>query len=248
MHRFHLPNAAPPAEWLTLTEGEANHAARVLRLQRGETVTVLNGQGDRFITEVSDVNRSCVQLRVLRIESLPAPPVRIILFQAVTKPRSMDWIVEKSTELGVHCIQPLLTERVVTRLTAAEASRKAEKWRRTAIEALKQCGGAWLPTLEPARSINDALATLAPAQIHLMASLTSEAAPIREAVHSWNRQGTRTEALTVGVWVGPEGDFTSTEQEQLKQAGAIPVTLGPQVLRSETAALCMTILAAQLFD
>jgi 16S rRNA (uracil1498-N3)-methyltransferase len=240
MHRFFLPDPPGTADPLRLTGHEAAHAARVLRLKPGDPVTVLDGQGARYLGRLSAVTRNNVALRVEQVERVDRPTIELTLFQAITKPKSMDWIVEKATELGVHRIQPVITERVVTKLGETGEPRKREKWKRTAIEALKQCGGAWLPAIELPRRLTDLLETGNPPSLQVVSCLDASAPPVRRALDGLNQTGSL--PARVGAWVGPEGDFTSEELSQLTRAGAIPVTLGRQVLRSETAAVCLLAL------
>jgi 16S rRNA (uracil1498-N3)-methyltransferase len=242
MHRFYNPDFHPQPGPLTLTDNEASHAVRVLRVQPGTEVTVLNGKGVRALARVRGVARKQVDLEVQTIEEAPRPKLEITLLQALTKPASMDWIVEKATELGVHRVQPILAERVVSRLDEHEAAKKVEKWQRTAIEALKQCGGTWLPTIELPRTLARVLQDTRPLQCQFVASLSAQAGELRHSLAQLNLSGESSSPSLVGVWVGPEGDFTEEETAALVAAGAIPITLGNTVLRSETASVCAVTL------
>ena len=148
MHRFYLPPAEGKAATVTLTDREAHHALHVLRLQRGDEVTVLNGAGDELLCTVAEAAKKTVQLTVIKKTSRPPLPARITLLQALPKGKLMDSIVQKATELGVARIVPLLTERVVAHVDNESAAHKAEKWRQAGIEAIKQCGSPWLPEIE----------------------------------------------------------------------------------------------------
>lgn len=238
MHRFYIPDLSLRPKRLTLTDGEAVHAAKVLRVRPGDKVTVLNGKGIRAISRVVDVIRNRVELEVQRVEAGDKPFFKITLFQAVMKPRSMDWIVEKATELGVHSIQPILSERVISRMEGSEASKKAQKWQRTAVEALKQCGNLWLPVIESPQPFSEAIQHGSAFQCHLLASLSPRADKVRQALRRLNLHPRVPVPVRIGVWIGPEGDFTEQETRTLLGAGAIAITLGDNVLRSETAAVC----------
>jgi len=238
MHRFHIPDLNGQSTLLTLTGSEATHAIKVLRVQQGDTVTALNGRGTRAVTRVLQATRKQVDLEVQNVEQAAQPVFECTLFQAVTKSRSMDWVVEKVTELGIHSIQPVLSERVVSKLDHEEAARKAAKWQRTAIESLKQCGGPWLPCIMPALPLGTALEQGAGIPLHLMGSLSPEAKELRWALRSKALTKNPTSPMRVGIWIGPEGDFSPEEAVKLRSAGAIPITLGRNTLRSETAAVC----------
>src|SRR5688572_22959970 len=149
MHRFFLPPAECTGPRLLLPEREAHHAVHVLRLQAGQLVTVLDGAGTQLACEVADVNRKKVELAVRQRTQVPQPAFQITLLQAIVKGKTMETIIQKSTELGVSRIVPLQTERVVAQLDREGAEHKQNKWQLTAIEALKQCGSPWLPQIGP---------------------------------------------------------------------------------------------------
>lgn len=235
MHRFYLSDLPARSDLLSLPEGEAAHAVRVLRIRPGEPVTVLNGRGLRVLTHVVHADRKRVDLQVEQAEETPRPPFEITLFQAITKPRSMEWIVQKATELGVCAIQPVITTRVVPHVAEADGGKKADKWRRIAVEALKQCGQSWLPRIEAPERLTDLLNHAAGS---FLAALQADARPLRSWLNDKTGPFRPDRDSRVGLWIGPEGDFTPEETQAILAAGARPITLGPRVLRSETAALC----------
>jgi len=237
MHRFYLPAAKCRPPLLELTGREAHHAREVLRLEKGDRVTVLDGAGRRFLCEVRASDRQRVSLAVTEVSTAPAPAARVTLIQAVPKGKMMESIIQKATELGVARVVPLLSERVATRLGGAEAREKAEKWRQCAIEAIKQCGQAWLPEVEEPLSLPALLAGGASFELALVGSLQGDGRHPRLFFDAFQaRHGRRPQS--VGAWIGPEGDFTGEELDMIRAAGARPIDLGPLVLRSETAAVC----------
>jgi len=158
----------------------------------------------------------------------------------------MDAIIQKATELGAARIVPLLSERVVARLDEEDAARKAMKWRLVAVDAIKQCGSAWLPQVEPPQTPGQFLARKENFELPLIASLERGSRLAREYFQRFHAHHGRTPE-SVCVWIGPEGDFTAAETEAIKSHGALPITLGPLVLRTETAALyCLSILNYEL--
>jgi len=248
MHRFYLPPEQCADQTLWLTGSEARHAVQVLRLERGERVIVLNGAGLELLCQTLDSQRGKVSLAVLERQALPPLPCQMTLLQGLPKGQIIESIIQKATELGVSRIVPLLTERVVTHLGAREAARKTEKWQRVAIEAIKQCGLAWLPKVEAPLTPAEWLARQEQFELPLLASLQPGSRHPRsyfEAFRSKHGRGPRTAC----VWVGPEGDFTPAETDALKAAGNLPITLGPRVLRTETAAIyCLSVLNYELHD
>lgn len=242
MHRFFLPAAECRDAELQLTEREAHHALHVLRVRQGDRVSVLDGEGHEFRCEVLSVARPAVRLKVVRTESATVPICRTTLLQAIPKGKLFDFIIQKATELGAFRIVPLLTERVVTLLDEMDGAHKAEKWRQVAIEAIKQCGALWLPQIEPPVTPAQFLARHEPIELPLIAALQGETCHPRRCFEDFHATRGRMPS-SAAVWIGPEGDFTPTEAELILTSGAIPITLGPQVLRTETAALyCLSVI------
>ncbi len=229
MARFHLPAESWGVEAI-LTGDEARHASQVLRLRRGDAVVVFDGRGRSAPAEILDVSRSELRLRPGEPSFSPPPVPAITLAQAVTKGKSMDLIVQKAVELGVAAIQPLLTRHVVVQAGKDDAAKKAGKWSRTALEACKQCGGNHLPEVRPVRDFSGWVGGVGDG-LKLIASLATGARPMRDALRE------RPEPQEVAMLVGPEGDFSAEETSVALEAGFLPVSLGANVLRAETAAL-----------
>lgn len=215
-------------------------------MRPGEPVTVLDGAGGELICEVQDPERDRVPLLVRQRNSLPAPSFQITLLQALPKGKIIEAIIQKATELGVHRVAPLLSKRVSTRLDPTSAAQKVEKWRGVAIEAIKQCGSAWLPKIEPPLTPGDFLARHEKFDLPLIASLQPGSRHAREYFRQFQATHQRMPG-SVCVWVGPEGDFAPAEVAAIQSAGALPITLGRLVLRAETAAVyCLSILNYEL--
>jgi 16S rRNA (uracil1498-N3)-methyltransferase len=242
MHRFFLPPDQCHATRLTLTGREAHHGQHVLRLRQGEPVIVLDGAGHERLCETTAIARDAIRLEVIRTVAVPAPPFRITLVQGLPKGKLMDSIVQKATELGVHRVVPLVSERVVAQCSGGKAEQKSEHWRTVAIEACKQCGSAWLPEIDPPTTPTDFIASGEQFDLVFIASLQSNARQPGEWLRDFiSEQGRQPRALC--VWVGPEGDFTPAELASVEATGARPITLGRLVLRCETAAIyCLSVL------
>lgn len=246
MHRFFLSPAECLRQPLVLTGREAHHAARVLRVQPGELVGVLDGAGGVYTCAVRAIQAERVELEVVEARQAAALPWRLWLLQALPKWPVMELIVQKATELGVHRIVPLSTARVVSQPDEESIARKVEKWRWIAIDAIKQCGSAWLPHLEAPVALNDFLARAEPLDLMLVGALQHERNHPRAVLGEFAQQHGRLPA-SVGIFVGPEGDLTPAELEAILRAGAHPISLGPLVLRCDTAAVyCLAILNYEL--
>jgi 16S rRNA (uracil1498-N3)-methyltransferase len=246
MHRFYLPPGQCHGTSLCLSEREAHHALHVLRVRQEERVTVLDGNGHEFLCTVGKASRDAIQLNVVQEKSHTPLPCRITLLQAIAKGKVFESIVQKATELGAYRIVPILSERVLTKLEGEEAAHKTDKWRQVAIEAIKQCGSPWLPEVEPPMTPQQFLLREEHFDSPLIAALEGERRHPREYFCSFRAQHGRPPA-SVCVWIGPEGDFTPAETNLIKAGGALPVTLGPLVLRTETAATyCLSVINYEL--
>jgi 16S rRNA (uracil1498-N3)-methyltransferase len=156
----------------------------------------------------------------------------------------MDLIIEKATELGVSEIVPIISDRTVVRLDPAEAARKQEKWQRVVIEACKQCGQNWLPTVGLPVTLPKFFASQPIADLKLIAAIEDQAEPLKLILAK--RTAPIRSAL---ICIGPEGDFTPAELNLAKENGCAPMTLGPIILRAETAAIySVSVLAHELFS
>lgn len=233
MARFHLP----PSAWLTepaLTGDEARHVSQVLRMKAGDTVIVFDGQGRRAAAEILSVSRDRVPLKLGEILPSRAPLPAITLAQAIPKGKNMDLIVQKSVELGIAAIQPLVTRHTVVQ----PGDGKSGKWRRNALEACKQCGQDTLPEIADPLAFDRWIPSQAAAPgLKLIASLAPGARPFRSVLE--DHPGT----TVVTLLVGPEGDFSPEETTAALDAGFLPISLGSIVLRVETATLfCLSAL------
>ena len=246
MHRFYLPPEACQSAELVLAEREAHHALHVLRLQVEERVSVLDGGGHDFHCKVRAITRGGVGLAILQRNFTPPLTCPVTLLQAIPKGKTMDTIVQKATELGAARIVPLLSERTTVQLDKADAANKATKWLATAIESIKQCGSPWLPKIEPPVTPKEFLARGEKFDLTLIASLQKDGRHPRGYFEQF-RTERGVAPKSVCVWVGPEGDFTPAEIGAAKSAGALPITLGPLILRSDTAAIyCLSVLNYEL--
>jgi len=246
MHRFYLPAERCSNVVLQLDEREAHHALHVLRVKRGEPVAVLDGAGHEFLCEIADYSRDAVTLQVKHKNFVPPLPGQITLLQAIPKGKIIESIIQKAVELGAQRIVPMLTDRVVTHLSEKDKANKQEKWQVVAIEAIKQCGAAWLPKIETPMTPAQFLARKEKFDLSLVGSLQTDRRHPRECFQEFKTQHGRL-PQSIGVWIGPEGDFTLDELKAIQAAGALPVSLGRLVLRVETAAIyCLSILNYEL--
>ena len=233
MHRCLVTPDQLFADACTLGRDEARHLQTVLRVKPGDRVTLFDGQGRTRIAVIATVEKHGLSLTAeAPAQEHPRPACKLTLFACVSKGKRMDWTVEKAVELGVAHIVPVISDRTIVRLDAEDGDAKADRWLRVAEEAARQCGAAWLPERSapvPFKACRSLGAHVAPV---FVAALSPAAKPLREALASH-----ATPPPLARWFVGPEGDFTPEELDALLAAGAIPVSLGQQVLRAETACL-----------
>ena len=246
MPRFYIPPARWNLDRLVLDEDETHHATDVLRMKAGDHAAVFNGEGAEAKVEIASIGKRAIDLKLLRSSQSAPPACRITLGQAIPKGKNMDLIVQKATELGAASVVPLLTERTVVQFDARDAEKKREKWQAVAIEACKQCGQNWLPAVLPPQTLS-ALFPGEPAfDLLLIASLQPDALHPKAVLADYLSK-TAAKPASVLVLIGPEGDFTPAEIALAKVHGCRPITLGPIVLRTETAALyCLSVLSYEL--
>lgn len=231
-----------------LDTADSHHCTDVLRLSAGEKVIIFDGKGNEASAELAEVSRKHTRLIIGKPTLTDKPRCTITLAQAVPKARNMDLIIQKAVELGASAVIPILSERTVVRLEDTEdAVRKQERWQSIAVEACKQCGQNWTPEIGLPRTTKEFLTELPKADLILIASLQLDSRTVKEVLSSYSAaKGTLPSSII--VMVGPEGDFTPAETALAKSAGAVAISLGPIILRTETAALyCLSILGHELF-
>ena len=239
MPRFHCPVPLASGAALALPPGAARHV-QVLRMQPGDTLTLFNGSGGEYTAVVERMGRSDVSVTV----GVHAPAEReatraVHLAVGMPANERMDWLVEKATELGVASIQPLATAHGVLRLSGERAEKKRAHWEAIAIAACEQCGRNRVPVIHPVRSFSSPSAWIDAAAgkeaLRLILSLAEGTRRLADAIESAPAD------RSVLVLSGPEGGLSAAEEQEALACGFAPVTLGPRVLRAETAALAALV-------
>ena len=246
MHRFYLA----PDDWhqdaLVLKGTEAHHCRNVLRLEPADRVVLFNGQGHEITAEIVSSSPSQINLRKLHDAHTPPLRCRITLGQAIPKGKNMDLIVQKAVEIGAAEIAPILSDRTVVRLDDENVAAKQMKWQSIAIEAAKQCGQNWLPQVQMPQTLIQFFQNQQRFELQLIGSLQSDAVHLKKILAQYSAEhGSR--PTSVLMLVGPEGDFTPAELSLARSQDCQPITLGPIVLRVETASIyCLSILSYEL--
>lgn len=225
------------ADTLQLQSREIRYLVRVLRLEPGDEVVVFDGEGKQYRAGLfEEGGRWWLELRE-RLPAVAEPPVRIVLGQGLLKGEKMKWVIQKATELGVSEIVPLLTARSIPLYEGEEASLKAKRWRRIAEEASRQCNRATVPEVAEPMDLTGFVQRTGGMKVALWEGATRSLREIED-------EGTPREIALV---VGPEGGLSEEEAAFLEGEGFTLVSLGPRVLRAETAALAVLSLMGHIF-
>lgn len=211
-----------------LTGRDAEHLVRVLRAEPGQ-IYELSDNRDLYLAQVEVARKSLVSFRVLEKLDSPAPGVHLSLVAALIKFERFEWLIEKATELGVSVIQPIESTRTDPGLAQA-AQKRLARWQKVALEASQQSRRVHLPRIDPPLRLAKSLQV--DANVRLLLDEHSAAAPLLASA-----PGERSPTDRVAVLAGPEGGWTDEEREQIVSAGWISCSLGPTILRAETAAI-----------
>jgi 16S rRNA (uracil1498-N3)-methyltransferase len=224
--RFYLDAPLRAGGVCTLSEDAAHHAVHVLRLREGDEVTLFNGRGGEFAARIASMQRLKISIDLLQHRAVEREsPLRVTLVQGVSSGERMDSTVRKAVELGVAEVQPVLATRSVARPKGDRAENRRSHWQKVVIAACEQCGRNKVPEVLPLISVADYRATSSAMKILL--SPTAER-PLSKTTLQEN---------DFVLAAGPEAGFTEEEAARLVAAGFMPASLGPRVLRTETAAV-----------
>lgn len=237
MHRCLVARDGWSSDCVQITEEESRHLFHVLRARSGTVVGVFDGFGRTAEAVVGETREILTLVPGSTIQH--TRPVSPVLFLSLLKPARMELAIEKATELGAAVITPVIAERCVARVSAKQLTDKMARWERLVEAAAKQCDTAWLPCVDAPVKVSavcDLIPNMAWAGV---GALNEDGLPLglalRDILPCAAPSGDASSQL--GIVIGPEGDFTDAEVSQLMAAGARPVSLGPRVLRAETAAI-----------
>jgi 16S rRNA (uracil1498-N3)-methyltransferase len=236
MPRFYCPQPLSSGATIALPDAVAHHA-RVVRLQPGAALTLFNGDGGHYAAQLASVDRKGATAVVGAHSAFTCElPYAVTLAQALPEASKMDWIIEKAVELGVAAVAPLAAQRSVVKLSAERAEKRQQHWRGVIVAASEQSGRNTLARLDPLQSLSDWLARPDGNARLLLSPRAQLSLPAWAAARS---------PQPLSLLIGPEGGFTGQEEDTAIAAGAVTVSMGPRVLRTETAALAaLSVLAA----
>ena len=239
MPRFFCPLPLQIGAQLDLPASTAHHVF-VLRLQVGDQIEIFNGEGGSFLARLTTIEKKRASIEITDAQAREAElPFPITLAQALPEGSKMDWIIEKAIELGVQQIQPLAAQRCVVKLSADRAEKKLEHWRAVIIAASEQCGRNLLAQLDAPMEVQKFSATSPLGQRILLSPRATL------SLAQWAQQQA---PQPVTLMIGPEGGFTETEEADAVKQGALMLSMGPRILRTETAGLAAISILSAAWD
>lgn len=223
--RFYVDQPLSTGKSVNLDRAVSNHMISVLRHQENDQVVLFNGSGQEYLSRISTANKRQTEVEIISVSSPEREsPLQIVLFQAVATGEKMDWIIQKATELGVLSIVPMITEFTQQKLKGDRLEKKLSHWEKIAISACEQCGRNILPQIAQPHTFEEAI-NAAQGEYLIMLSLAN-CTPLPHTIPA-NR---------IRLLVGPEGGFSTKEMELLDEQ-VLQLSLGPRILRTETAAI-----------
>ena len=241
MPAFYLEGPAQVGDVVALPKDEAKHALKVLRMTVGEELCALDGQGGRFAAVLESVHGDCAEVRITEQLSGNEPGVKVTMYQGLPKADKLDFIVQKLTELGAHCVVPVKMERCVVKSDAKDGKKRQERLQRIACEAVKQCRRACEPEVTEPMTWKQCFEKMKQHDLVLVPWEDAEGYNMKKAFAD------APEAKDIGIVIGSEGGMSAAEVDALVQQGAKIVTLGPRILRAETAAVASVTMAMTLW-
>ena len=238
MYRFFITSGALTGETLTVTGADAHHISHVLRMRPGEDIEAVDETGRVYTCRIEETapgaaGEAAVTARVLFSEMSGAElKSRLILYQGLPKFEKMELIIQKAVELGASAVVPVSTARTVVKLDAKKAQAKTSRWQAIAEAASKQSKRTVIPEVKPVMTFKEALSDAAKLDRVLIPYEKAEGIGQTKALLDSLKTGE-----SIGVFIGPEGGFDEKEVQAAIGAGAVPLTLGPRILRCETAAI-----------
>ena len=241
MHHFFVkPQNIELHQNIICIDGEdVKHIQKALRLKKKDRITVSDGAGKGYLAEIIEVKNDQVAVKIIEtLTSAEKPRPAIILYQGIAKGSKMDFIIQKAVELGVNEIIPIMTEHAVVQLNKKDLEKKRQRWQKIAEEAAKQSKRLTLPIVNTSDSFQEAVANTMDnrsGHLQLLAYEAESNISIRNVVGN----DCLSDYVRIGVWIGPEGGFHQEEADFAMKSGIHCVTLGPRILRTETAGIVM---------
>ncbi len=231
MNRFYVPPKNIQDNKVFMPEEHINHIKNVLRMKPGNSCVIFDGSGAEYTVKLTKIQSNSIEGEITGKSDLPtAEKVKVVLVQGMAKGEKMDLIIQKCSEIGVDVFIPCRCARTIVKLDQAGAARKQERWQKIAQAAAEQSHSRTLPIVEPVADFASLLKQIKPGQLALIPWEDEKSTSIKKILKN-------TTVDTITIFIGPEGGFSDQEIAIAKEAGVIPVSLGPRILRTETAGI-----------
>lgn len=244
MPKFFIKESNVSLNQIVITGDDVNHIKNVLRLKQEDTIILSDGCGKDYIVKIDTFESDAIKTTILESKSNNTePPIEITLFQGIPKSDKMDFIIQKSVELGVKKIVPVMTERTIIRFeNHKDKVKKVDRWQKIVLEAAKQCNRGMIPTVEYPVSFNECLELAKEADLGIIPYEKE----MENGLKNHLKNHLKNSIHKVAVIIGPEGGFAENEIKNAVNYNIKPVTLGPRILRTETAGI--TVLSILMYE
>lgn len=244
MHRFFADPSQIKEKEIILTGTDVNHIRNVLRMHTGEEILISNGQGIDYHCRLENIDETSVTASIMwRLDGNAELPVTITLFQGLPKGDKLEFIIQKCVELGAARIVPVRTRRTIVKLDAKKEQAKRKRWMGISESAAKQSGRGTVPEIGQVTDFSEAVKEARSMDVCLIPYELAKGIEHTREVCTAIKPG-----QSVGIFIGPEGGFEEEEVSMAVEAGAIPLTLGKRILRTETAGMALISVLAYLLE
>lgn len=232
MSKFFIPPECIKGNLALIVGQEAHHILDVMRLKKQDRITAFDGTGKLYEGKILDTTNKKVKVQIEHVvQDSQKTDLEITLAQGLPKKNKMDYIIEKCTELGIDLIMPTQTTRTIVKLDRVRFASRKLRWQKVAREAAKQCGRTTIPQIQGLSPWPTVLSALSDFDLKLLFSLSRQTQRLKDVLRAYNK------AKKIILLIGPEGDFTPEEVRGALNAGCIAVSLGKNILKSDTAAI-----------
>ncbi len=230
MHRFFIDSSLKDAPEVIITGDDVAHISKVLRLRDGDEITVCDSEGTDCLCRIVSSDKEAVTAQIVsRAPSHTEPPLKITLYQGVPKGDKLDAVVQKCVELGAARIVPVAMKRSVA--VIKDKDKKQQRLQKIALEAAKQCKRAVIPKVEAVMTFDEAMIDSSESELKLLPYEAEKSLRMKEVLKKY------TDSKSICIFIGPEGGFDETEVEKARSFGFESVSMGPRIMRTETAPL-----------
>ncbi|RBP68920.1 16S rRNA (uracil1498-N3)-methyltransferase [Alkalibaculum bacchi] len=242
MHRFFIEDHQIVDEQVYISGENHEHMTKSLRVKIGEKVELSNGKGLEYIATVQEIDKNQVLLEIIeKTTNSSEMPVKITLYQGLPKATKMDLIVQKTVELGVTNIVPVIMERTIVEMDK-KANKKIERWQKISEEAAKQSKRGIIPIIKPVVKLKNIDKEFEKNDLNLIAYENEDDSNLKKILEAHNK------VQKIGVLIGPEGGISEKEAQYLKELKAKSISLGKRILRTETAGMAALSMLVYHFE